>query len=195
MLYLEDSETTSPRKEDSHMIEIRWHGRGGQGAFTASKLLGAAAVAQEKYALSFPSFGPERRGAPIQAFTKIDDKPITDRSVISHGDYIVFLDETLYDASVKKSLKEGGKIFLNTKEPSKYADAQVVAVDADAISERIIGRPVSNTAMLAVLIAHTSVVSAESVKSVLASFLPGKIVEKNKAVIDEILAREGGQGK
>lgn len=70
------------------MIEIRWHGRGGQGAFTAARLLGlAAAVEGGKYALAFPSFGPERRGAPVLGFTKIDDKPIRNRSQIKHCDW------------------------------------------------------------------------------------------------------------
>lgn len=177
------------------MIEIRWHGRGGQGAFTASKLLGAAAVAAEKYALAFPSFGPERRGAPIQAFTKIADEPISDRSVITHGDYIVFLDETLYTSDVLTQLKDGGLVFVNTKEPAKYAgDHRLVALDADAVAERIIGRPVSNTAMLAALVARTGVVDPESVKNVLGNYLPGRIVDKNKAVIDEMLVLlKGGE--
>lgn len=172
------------------MIEIRWHGRGGQGAFTASKLLGAAAVTDGLYALSFPSFGPERRGAPIQAFTKIDDKKITDRSVITKGDYIIYLDETLYSPAAKEDLKAGGLIFVNTKDIDRYRDKNVIAIDADSISKEIIGRAVSNTAMLATLIAHTHIVDSESAKKVLKNYLPEKIVEKNKSVIDEIITIE-----
>ena len=78
------------------MIEILWHGRGGQGAFTAARLLGAAcSMAEGRHALAFPSFGPERRGAPMRAFTKLDDRAIGDRSAIVRADYVVYLDETL----------------------------------------------------------------------------------------------------
>ena len=78
------------------MIEVLWHGRGGQGAFTAARLLGAAASLDDKrYALAFPSFGPERRGAPMRAFTKIDTVQIGDRSAVSKADFVIYLDGTL----------------------------------------------------------------------------------------------------
>ena len=78
------------------MKEIRWHGRGGQGGFTVSRLLGiAAGMFENKHALAFPSFGPERRGAPVLAFTKIDDSKIHDRSEVNQCDYVVVMDETL----------------------------------------------------------------------------------------------------
>ena len=94
-------------KEDISMKEILWLGRGGQGAFTAAKLLGAAYAAKgdDAYSLAFPSFGPERRGAPVRAFTKLDSKPILDRSETELADYIVILDETLYSENLKKLLK------------------------------------------------------------------------------------------
>ena len=84
------------------MKEILWLGRGGQGAFTAAKLFGAAYTAgnDAHYALSFPSFGPERRGAPVRAFTKLDEKPVLDRSQTEQADFIVVLDDTLTDAQV-----------------------------------------------------------------------------------------------
>ena len=178
------------RGKGRKMIEIRWHGRGGQGAFTASKLLGGAAVLDGLYALSFPSFGPERRGAPIQAFTKIDNNKITDRSVVVKGDYIIYLDETLYSPAAKNDLKAGGLIFVNTKNSDKYREENVITIDADYISKEIIGRAVSNTAMLAAFIAHTHIVESDSAKAVLKNYLPTKIVEKNKKVIDEIIAIE-----
>ena len=80
------------------MTEILWHGRGGQGAFTAARLLGAAYVAESDgfYALAFPSFGPERRGAPIRAFTKLSDSPVGDRSQVVRADYSIYLDDTLF---------------------------------------------------------------------------------------------------
>lgn len=170
------------------MIEIRWHGRGGQGAFTASKILGAAAVRDGKHALSFPSFGPERRGAPIQAYTKISGEKISDRGVLKKADYIIYLDETLYAEEALSDLKEGGTLFLNTKMPHQYeGHAQIVAFDADRLSEEVLKRPVSNTAMLAVLAAKTAVVAVEQIKDALDEFLSPNVSSKNKVLVDEIV--------
>lgn len=170
------------------MITIRWHGRGGQGAFTAAKILGNAAMLDKKYALSFPSFGPERRGAPIQAYTKIDDHKIADRSALSKADYILYLDETLYTEQVLQDLNENGLLFINTKSPEQYGGTKnIVAVNVDKISEELLKRPVSNTAMLALLAAQTGIVEIESVKRALSDFLPPKIASKNEAVIDEVV--------
>ena len=123
------------------MTEILWHGRGGQGAFTAARLLGAAFALKDdnSYALSFPSFGPERRGAPIRAFTKLDDKPIGDRSEITKADYSIFLDDTLFSQNAFSELKPGGKILLNTKHSIK--DPRVVTLPADCdAGRRRVGR-------------------------------------------------------
>lgn len=168
------------------MKEIRWHGRGGQGAFTASKILGAAAVLDGRYALAFPSFGPERRGAPIQAFTKISDKPIINRSTIKKCDYIIYLDETLYCEDAVLDLKEGGLVLVNSRQPNKYTHKNVLAVDADAISEAILKRPVSNTAMLSALTVASGITARESVKKALAFYLPAKIVPKNEELVDTV---------
>ena len=101
------------------MTEILWHGRGGQGAFTAARLLGDAySLKDNAYALAFPSFGPERRGAPIRAFTKLDQKPIGNRSEITKSNYSIFLDDTLFSAKSFRELKQNGKILLNTKNNS-----------------------------------------------------------------------------
>ena len=91
------------------MTEILWHGRGGQGAFTAARLLGDAySLKDNAYALAFPSFGPERRGAPIRAFTKLDQKPIGNRSEITKSNYSIFLDDTLFNAKSFRELKHNG---------------------------------------------------------------------------------------
>ena len=173
---------------DEKVKEIKWHGRGGQGAFTASKLLGAAAILEGKYALAFPSFGPERRGAPIQAFTKIDEKPITDRSVIKKCDYILYLDETLYTPSVVDDLKQGGKLIINSTSPEKYVDNRIIAFNGDAIAEEILHRPVTNTALLAAFAVISGLISIEEIENVLGQYLPEKIAEKNKAVIRRVAA-------
>lgn len=181
------------------MTEIRWHGRGGQGAFTASKLLGAAAAESGQRVLSFPSFGPERRGAPIQAFTKIGGndssgtpEPVVDRSAVHRADYIVFLDETLFRITEKQDLKDGGLLFVNSREPEKYSrDEQIISIDADGISERLTGQPVSNTVMLAVLCRKTGLAGKDALKRSLHCFLSGGAADKNESIIDEIFASEG----
>ena len=117
------------------MIEILWNGRGGQGAFTAARILGAAwALKNERnYALAFPSFGPERRGAPVRAFTKLSDRPINNRSEIRLSDFTVYLDDTLFNDTALGNLKDGGKIILNTTR--QYDDSRIVAFDADKIAK------------------------------------------------------------
>lgn len=169
------------------MIEIRWHGRGGQGSFTASKLLGvAAALYGNKHALAFPSFGPERRGAPVLAFTKIDNKKITDRSEVKQCDYIVVLDETLFSESFFSELKPNGKIILNSGNLAKYAaynSQSLQLVNASAIAAEVLGKPITNTAMLGALIAVSGITSLESVEQVMEQFLKGSLLLKNKAVV------------
>ena len=128
------------------IIEISWHGRGGQGAFTAARLLGAAcSFADGRYALAFPSFGPERRGAPMRAFTKLDRKPVGDRSAVSQADIVIYLDNTLFGEGWEAELKEGGKVLVNTQET--FDDPRVVSIDADGISAAILGRVIPNTVL------------------------------------------------
>ncbi len=168
------------------MIEIRWHGRGGQGAFTAAKTLGAAALLENKYALSFPSFGPERRGAPIQAFTKIDDKSIINRSEVRKCDYVVFLDETLFSISILHDLKEAGKVILNSAFPEKYREyPQIITIDANQIALEALKAPITNTAMLGALIGASKIIEVSSVIASLADYLPEKILAKNVQIIQK----------
>lgn len=128
------------------IIEILWHGRGGQGAFTAARLLGAAcSFADGRYVLAFPSFGPERRGAPMRAFTKLDRKPVGDRSAVSQADIVIYLDNTLFGEGWEAELKEGGKVLVNTQET--FDDPRVVSIDADGISAAILGRVIPNTVL------------------------------------------------
>ena len=170
------------------MIEVRWHGRGGQGGWTAARLLGkAAALFEDKYALAFPSFGPERRGAPVLGFTKIDDKKILDRSEVEECDYVVILDETLINAATAQGIKENGVIVINTCEKEKYQDffpgKKIVTVDATGIALEILKRPITNTAMLAALVSATEVVSLEAVEEAVKTELKPGLVEKNLQVL------------
>ncbi|WP_165052767.1 MULTISPECIES: 2-oxoacid:acceptor oxidoreductase family protein [unclassified Adlercreutzia] len=181
------------------MIEVLWHGRGGQGAFTAARLLGAAAsIADGAYALAFPSFGPERRGAPMRAFTKISDAPIGDRSAIDRADYVIYLDDTLLDASGEawqRELKSGGRVLVNSVK--RYADERIVAIDANGLSTEILGRAIPNTVFLGALSVLCESVSEENVIEAIRQYMPAKLHAKNERIVAEarerVLAR-GPQG-
>ncbi|BBE29969.1 pyruvate ferredoxin oxidoreductase subunit gamma [Tepiditoga spiralis] len=170
------------------MIEVRWHGRGGQGSFTAARLLGsAAALFENKYSLSFPSFGPERRGAPVLGFTKIDDTKIFDRSEVKESDYVIILDETLINKDILNGIKKGAKIIINTKDASKYTifnDYEVYAIDATTMALNILKRPITNTAMLGALIGASEVVSLESAKNAIKSEMKESLIEKNIKILE-----------
>lgn len=166
-----------------YMIEVLWHGRGGQGAFTAARLLGAASSFEDgRYALAFPSFGPERRGAPMRAFTKMADEPIGDRSAVSQADYVVYLDDTLFGDGWENELKPGGIAVLNTTRA--FDDPRIVAVDANGISQAELGRPIPNTALLGALCAVCDRVSADDVKAAIEGYMPRKLHDANKRVVD-----------
>lgn len=174
------------------MIEVLWQGRGGQGAFTAARLLGAAFVSGDdgKYALAFPSFGPERRGAPVRAFTKLRTSPIGDRSQILKADYSIFLDDTLFSRSAFSDLKDGGKIILNTK--TAYDDERVIALDGDAIAEEILRQPITNTIMLGAFAAASGVVGLEEIERAIRGNMPEKLQEKNIAAVKRAFLEVAG---
>ena len=162
------------------MKEILWLGRGGQGAFTAARLLGAAYTISDddKYALAFPSFGPERRGAPVRAFTKLDSEPVADRSQTEKADYIVVLDDTLYSSSLRGELKDGGKIIVN----SKNAIEGALVYDAESIAAEF-RLPVVNTVMLGLLAGVSGVVTPEEAKEAVKDYMPAKLVERNTGAL------------
>lgn len=181
------------------MIEILWHGRGGQGAFSAAKLLGAAYSAKEgNFSLAFPSFGPERRGAPILAFTKLDSKKIGDRSQIKKADFAVYLDDTLFNSESVKELKNGGKILINTKKSAdefssgvSSGDYEIVPFDGNAIAQEILKMPVSNTVMLALLGKVSGIVSENELIESVKEYMGEKIAAKNAVLISEVFKRLG----
>lgn len=176
------------------MIEILWHGRGGQGAFTAAKLLGAAYVLQEDngYALAFPSFGPERRGAPIRAFTKLSNQSIGNRSEVEKADFSIFLDDTLYTQAAFAELKPGGKILLNTKHA--VTDDRVIALDGDGLAAEVLKLPITNTVMLGALTAVFAEISLAAVKKAIREYMPEKLHEKNIAAVTAAAAIAAGRG-
>jgi pyruvate ferredoxin oxidoreductase gamma subunit len=163
------------------MIEIRFHGRGGQGAVTAAEILAKAAFEDGKYCQAFPFFGAERKGAPVMAFTRINDNPIRRRYQVYNPDYVIVLDETLLEAvDVLSGLKEGGKVILNTKDSvnlGKNVDSH--NIDATGIALDILGVPIVNTVMLGAFASVTGAVSLDSIIKIIKETFPGKIGEKN----------------
>ena len=173
------------------MSEILWHGRGGQGAFTAARLLGDAySLKDNAYALAFPSFGPERRGAPIRAFTKLDTKPIGNRSEITRSNYSIFLDDTLFNEKSFRELKQNGIILLNTKQT--IDDPSVITLDGDGIAARILGLPITNTILLGAFAAVSGEISLEEINEAIRQGMPRRLHEKNiaavKAAYEEVFA-------
>ncbi|WP_461630518.1 2-oxoacid:acceptor oxidoreductase family protein [Labilibaculum euxinus] len=171
------------------MKEIRWHGRGGQGGFTASRLLGiAASVHGGKHALAFPSFGPERRGAPVLAFTKIDDTKIHDRSEVQNSDYVVVMDETLITPGFEKGIRPGATILVNTEKIEVYQKAlpafQLIGIDASSLVMEILGRPITNTAMYGALAATSGLVSLEAALASIRTEMKPKLAELNVKIVE-----------
>lgn len=151
------------------MVEIRWHGRGGQGAKTACLLLADVAGLQGKFVQGFPEYGPERMGAPITAYNRISEKRCTIHSNIYYPDYVVVVDESLLDSvDVTGGLKEGGAIIINTpsspremRERLRGWTGKVCTLDARRISEEILGRNFPNTPMLAAVVQVSGVLETE----------------------------------
>jgi len=171
--------------------EVRWHGRGGQGAWTASELFAKAAVHEGKYIQSFPEFGPERMGAPLRAFTRISDKPINLHCAIYTPNVAVVLDPTLLKAvPVTEGLPEDGILVVNTRESPVEVRKQlnltgrkVWTIPATDIAVKIIGKPITNTAMLGTVARAVTIVSLESIEKAVKERFPLKIAEKNVQVI------------
>jgi pyruvate ferredoxin oxidoreductase gamma subunit len=153
------------------LIEVRWHGRGGQGAVTASKLLATSALAEDKYIQAFPEYGPERMGAPIQSFTRISETPIKIHCHVTNPDIVVSLDPTLLGVlDVTEGLTEDGVLIINTEDSSaqireklNLKGRKVYTVDASKIAQETIGKPLPNTPLIGALIKATGLLQLEKV--------------------------------
>lgn len=172
------------------MKEIRFHGRGGQGTVIASVLLASAAFKEGKEVQAFPFFGVERRGAPVTAFTRIDNKKIRIRHQIYKPDYVVVLDPTIIDAiDVTKGLKPGGLMLINTDEPLELfkfkKNIKVATIDASEIARKFgLGprsSPIVNTAILGAFSSFTKLVELKSVLRSIREGVPVKEEENVKA--------------
>lgn len=172
------------------MKEIRIHGRGGQGSVTAAELLAVAAFADGRFSQAFPAFGVERRGAPVQAFTRISDEPIRLRSQIYEPDYVIVQDPTLIEViDVASGIKDEGIILINSEfSPDTFeldTKAKIITVDATKIAFDIIGRPIVNTVLLGAFAGATGELKPESIENAVKERFPGKVGEKNAEAIQK----------
>lgn len=186
---------------DTSLVEIRWHGRGGQGAVTSAELVAQAAISEGKYAQAFPSFGPERRGAPVLAFVRINSKePIRIRAEIREPDVIVVLDPGLLSImNVTSGLKANGMVIINTRKQAKQLreefgfNLRLAIVDATGIAREILGVPITNTTMIGALIRATGIVKLESLVEPLKHRF-GRLAERNieamKKAYEQTLVKE-----
>ncbi len=155
----------------ANMVEVRWHGRGGQGAKTAATLLAEAALTEDKYSQGFPEYGPEREGAPMRGFTRISDAPIRVHCTIDNPNAVVVLDETLLDGvDVCAGLMPEGVVVVNTaRQPDEIRKklsvkkARLYTINATQIALDEIGRPIPNTPMLGALIKATHMLKLETI--------------------------------
>ena len=180
------------------LIEIRWHGRGGQGAKTASLLLADAAFNTGKYIQGFPEYGPERMGAPITAYNRISDTPITIHSNIYEPDYVVVVDDTLLaTVPVTAGLKETGAIVINTtKAPEelkpllKGYEGAIYTIDARKVSEEALGKYFPNTPMLAAIVKVSKIMTDEDFLADMVGSFKHKFAKKPEVIEGNMKALE-----
>ena len=180
------------------LIEIRWHGRGGQGAKTASLLLADAAFNTGKYIQGFPEYGPERMGAPITAYNRISTNPITIHTNIYEPDYVVVVDDTLLESvDVTSGLKEDGAIVINTTKSADYLRSvlkgykgEIYTIDAKKISEEALGRYFPNTPMLASIVKVSKVMSDEDLLEDMKGSFKHKFAKKPEVIDGNMKALE-----
>ena len=181
-----------------NLIEIRWHGRGGQGAKTASLLLADAAFNTGKYIQGFPEYGPERMGAPITAYNRISDDPITIHSNIYEPDYVVVVDDTLLEAvDVTAGLKENGAIVINTtktenelKNILKGYKGEIYTIDARKISMETLGKYFPNTPMLAAIVKVSKIMTDEELLEDMKGSFKHKFAKKPEVIDGNMKALE-----
>ena len=180
------------------LIEIRWHGRGGQGAKTASLLLADAAFNTGKYIQGFPEYGPERMGAPITAYNRISDKPITIHSNIYEPDYVVVVDDTLIESvDVTAGLKKTGAIVINTTKDGEYLkkhlkgyEGEIYKIDARKISMETLGKYFPNTPMLAAIVKVSKVMTDEEFLNDMQGSFKHKFAKKPEVIEGNMKALE-----
>ncbi len=155
----------------ARMIEVRWHGRGGQGAKTAAQMLAEAAIEEGSYAQAFPEYGPERTGAPVRAYTRISDAPIVLHSPVRHPAVVIVLDQALLDTvNVVEGMDKDGTLIVNTPQTPEEIRARlnlkggtIISLNASQIAQETIGRPIPNTVMLGAFLRATGMLELDTV--------------------------------
>lgn len=180
------------------MIEVRIHGRGGQGNVVAAYLLATSAINEGWHAQAFPAFGAERRGAPVIAFVRINHEPIKRRCQVATPDFLIIQDEALmHIPSITDGLKEGGGILLNSSKSSAectddYIDnssnTNLFTLPATQMAQQYLGRPVPNTALLSAFLALTDTLPQSSLFQSLKERFKDELLDKNLALIDAVAA-------
>ena len=182
----------------NNLIEIRWHGRGGQGAKTASLLLADAAFNTGKYIQGFPEYGPERMGAPITAYNRISSEPITIHSNIYEPDYVVVVDDTLLESvDITAGLKKTGAIVINTTKDAEYLkqhlngyEGEIYKIDARKISLETLGKYFPNTPMLAAIVKVSKVMTDEEFLNDMKGSFKHKFAKKPEVIEGNMKALE-----
>ena len=171
------------------MIEIRIHGRGGQGAVTTASLLAIAAFHDNKFSQAFPSFGPERGGSPVIALARIDNEKINLRSNVYEPDVLIVLDPSLVkDVDVTKGLKKNGIIIINSQKKIKINNFKTYSIDATSAALEITGKPIVNTALLGAFSKITNIISLNAFENAIEEYFQNKkeIIEPNKKLIKNV---------
>jgi pyruvate ferredoxin oxidoreductase gamma subunit len=172
------------------MKEIRLHGRGGQGAVTAASILSVAGFLDGKFTQAFPAFGVERRGAPVQAFVRIDDKFVRRRDQIYNPDVLMVLDSTLFKVvNVSAGLKKGGMVIINTNKDAKsfnLPDYDVRTIDVTKEAFAVLGRDIVNTAILGAYAAYTGDVSKDSICEAVKEQFSTELANKNIKLVEQV---------
>ncbi len=175
------------------MIEVRIHGRGGQGNVVAAYLLATAAFEEGRYGQAFPAFGAERRGAPVTAFVRIADTPIRRRCEVRQPAFLIIQDEALLHVQgVLGGLKPGGAVLVNSgkssEELSETHGLSMQSLPATGLAQEILGRPVPNTALLAAFLTLTELLPREALVKALAERFKGKVLDDNTRLIERAAA-------
>jgi pyruvate ferredoxin oxidoreductase gamma subunit len=166
------------------MIEIRIHGRGGQGAVTAASLLAMAAGNDGRFSQGFPAFGVERRGAPVKAFARISDSPITIRSQIYEPHFIIIMDSTLSELpEISEGMKPKTVVIINSKGGNVGFRNETRAYDATSLALDVLGKDIVNTAILGVFAKATGLVTLEGITKAIDNAFPSKLAQLNRTLV------------
>jgi len=171
------------------MIEVRIHGRGGQGNVLAANLLAAAAFEEGRFSQSFPNFGAERRGAPVTAFVRLAARSLQRHCQVLHPDFLIVQDDSLlHQPGITAGLKAGGAVLVNSRKETDQlhieGDCRVVAIPATDLAQDLLGRPIPNTALVSAFAVLTGLVTPASVVRVLTERFSGAVLEANRQLVE-----------